>query len=223
MTPQPPTQRVGDFQIRDFVGAGGMGAVFRAVHARTGQQGAVKFLQGDAARNLKSRQRFAHEARVQASLKHPRLAAFYEWHEINGAPCHGNVARFGRRFRHRSGPQKVGKTDRRNAEQSFACRGQIARPVGDQRRATGRHHRVQHHDAGALSGQLYNVAADATSQIAGAIKADGSFFFKYSYAGVNYIAKDQLQTDGQTLAGSAGFSTDGQNAFGSGEFELRRQ
>ncbi len=87
MTPQPPASRVGDFQIRDFVGAGGMGTVFRAVHLRSGGQVAVKFLSADAARNLKSRQRFAHEARVQASLQHPSLAAFYEWHEINGVPC----------------------------------------------------------------------------------------------------------------------------------------
>ena len=87
MTPQPPARRVGDFQIRDFVGAGGMGAVFRAVHVRSGGQVAVKFLGADAARNPKNRERFAHEARVQASLKHPKLAAFHEWHEINGVPC----------------------------------------------------------------------------------------------------------------------------------------
>ena len=87
MTPPPPAPRVGDFQIRNFVGAGGMGMVFRAVHVRSGHQVAVKFLSADAARNPKSRERFAHEARVQASLKHPKLAAFYEWHEVAGAPC----------------------------------------------------------------------------------------------------------------------------------------
>ena len=87
MTPQPPASRVGDFQIRNFVGAGGMGAVFRAVHVRSGHQVAVKFLSAHAARNPKSRERFAHEARVQASLKHPNLAAFYEWHEVAGVPC----------------------------------------------------------------------------------------------------------------------------------------
>ena len=87
MTPQPPAPRVGEFLIRDFVGAGGMGTVFGAVHRRSGQQVAIKCLSAEAARNAKSRERFAHEARVQASLKHPKLAAFYEWHEVNGVPC----------------------------------------------------------------------------------------------------------------------------------------
>lgn len=87
MSNQPPTSRVGEFRITEFIGAGGMGVVYRAVHVRSGQVVAVKFLNPDAAKNLKSRERFAHEARVQASLKHPKLAAFYEWHEIHGTPC----------------------------------------------------------------------------------------------------------------------------------------
>ena len=84
MSPQPPALRVGEFRVTEFVGAGGMGVVYRAVHVGNGKNVAVKFLNTRAA---KSRERFAHEARVQASLKHPRLVAFYEWHEINGVPC----------------------------------------------------------------------------------------------------------------------------------------
>lgn len=76
---------------------------------------------------------------------------------------------------------------------------------------------------GALSGQLYNSAVDTTVPIAGTIKPDGTFYFKYSYSGVNYIAKGTFQTDGQTLAGRAGFSMNGQTIFGNGEFRLQRQ
>lgn len=77
-------------------------------------------------------------------------------------------------------------------------------------------------NTGALSGQLYNSAVNVTVPIAGTIKPDGTFFFKYSYDGTGYIAKGQMQTDGQTLAGRAQFSMDGRTAFGSGAFQLQR-
>lgn len=86
MTRQPPVSRVGDYHVLDFVGAGGMGEVYRAVHVSTGQVVAAKFL-GSGARDSRGRARFAHEARVQQGLRHPGLAAFYEWHEVNGVPC----------------------------------------------------------------------------------------------------------------------------------------
>lgn len=91
MNRQPPVARVGEFHVLDFVGAGGMGEVFRAVHSRTGLVAAVKFLTGGAEAApqalAKWRERFIHEARVQESLRHPHLAAFYEWHEVGGIPC----------------------------------------------------------------------------------------------------------------------------------------
>lgn len=96
MSRQPPVARVGEYHVLDFVGAGGMGEVFRAVHSRTGQVAAVKFLTGGAEMSpearVRWRNRFIHEARVQESLRHPNLAAFYEWHEVGGTsvgatPC----------------------------------------------------------------------------------------------------------------------------------------
>ncbi len=78
-------------------------------------------------------------------------------------------------------------------------------------------------NAGALSGQLYNTAVDATVPITGTIKPDGSFFFKYSYDGVGYIAKGTFQTNGETLDGRAGFSINGRDFFGNGSFQMERQ
>ena len=77
-------------------------------------------------------------------------------------------------------------------------------------------------NTGALSGQMYNGAVDTTVPINGTIKPDGTFFFKYSFQGTNYIAKGTFQTDGQNLAGRAGFSTDGRTAFSGGAFQLQR-
>lgn len=91
MSRQPPVTRVGDYHVLDFVGAGGMGEVFRAVHARSGQVAAVKFLTVGAELSpdarVRWRNRFINEARVQESLRHPNLAAFYEWHEVGQTPC----------------------------------------------------------------------------------------------------------------------------------------
>ncbi|BCM92916.1 serine/threonine-protein kinase PknB [Abditibacteriota bacterium] len=91
MSRQPPVSRVGEYHVLDFVGAGGMGEVFRAVHSRSGRVAAVKFLNLGAEMSpdarARWRNRFIHEARVQESLRHPNLAAFYEWHEIGQTPC----------------------------------------------------------------------------------------------------------------------------------------
>ncbi|RYX84787.1 serine/threonine protein kinase [bacterium] len=91
MSRQPPVVRVGDYHVLDFVGAGGMGEVFRAVHERSGQVAAVKFLTGGVdlppEARARWRNRFINEARVQDSLRHPNLAAFYEWHEVGSTPC----------------------------------------------------------------------------------------------------------------------------------------
>ena len=91
MSRVPPMPRVGEFHVLDFVGAGGMGEVFRAVHSRSGQVVAIKFLTGSSdsspAVRARWRERFAHEARVQSSLRHPNLVAFLEWHEVGGTPC----------------------------------------------------------------------------------------------------------------------------------------
>ncbi len=91
MNRRPPVARVGEYHVLDFLGAGGMGEVFRAVHSRSGQVAAIKFLTGNDALPPKAREkwrnRFMNEARVQESLRHPNLAAFYEWHEVGGTPC----------------------------------------------------------------------------------------------------------------------------------------
>lgn len=91
MSRQSPVARVGDYHVLDFVGAGGMGEVFRAVNSRSGQVVAIKFFTGGAGlppqERSRWRERFSHEARIQGSLHHPNLAAFYEWQEVGQTPC----------------------------------------------------------------------------------------------------------------------------------------
>lgn len=74
-------EKISDYTIRSFIGMGGMGEVYFAVHEKLGRRVAVKVLRGlSADPNAKSR--FLNEARVQASLQHPNIAGLYDFQEV---------------------------------------------------------------------------------------------------------------------------------------------
>lgn len=77
---------VGDYRLIDFLGKGGMGEVYRAVHAKIGKVVAVKVLT-EAGKSRSMIERFNNEARIQARLNHPRIAALHDFLELNGQPC----------------------------------------------------------------------------------------------------------------------------------------
>src|SRR5919107_102733 len=79
-------QTIGEYRVVDFIGAGGMGEVYRAVHSKLGRVAAVKVLtQGTQAAGFV--ERFFNEARIQASLQHPNVATLYDFCEVEGQPC----------------------------------------------------------------------------------------------------------------------------------------
>lgn len=63
----------GEFQIRSVLGAGGMAAVYLAVHGPTGQQVALKILSAQLSHIDSFRQRFELEAQITARLEHPNI------------------------------------------------------------------------------------------------------------------------------------------------------
>lgn len=77
---------VGEYRLVDFLGAGGMGEVYRAVHTKIGRVAAVKFLT-NAAADPSLTERFFNEARIQANLHHPAIATLYDFLEFDGRPC----------------------------------------------------------------------------------------------------------------------------------------
>jgi serine/threonine-protein kinase len=77
---------IGEYRVMDFLGAGGMGEVYRAVHSKIGRVVAVKLLT-QTSRNATFVERFLNEARIQANLNHPNIATLYDFLEINGQPC----------------------------------------------------------------------------------------------------------------------------------------
>ena len=87
-------QRVGVFEVRGLLGAGGMGEVYRAWDPRLAREVALKVLPGDVADNPARRRRFLEEARAIGSLNHPNIVAVFDVGVGEGIPFIG-TATFG--------------------------------------------------------------------------------------------------------------------------------
>jgi serine/threonine protein kinase/Tol biopolymer transport system component len=73
----PDGRRLGPYTILNFLGAGGMGEVYRAHDTTLGRDVAVKVLPPAFTLDPERRARFEREARLLASLNHPHIAAIY--------------------------------------------------------------------------------------------------------------------------------------------------
>src|SRR5262245_45848600 len=73
-----PETRIGSYRVLEPLGIGGMSSVFRAVHADTNQEVALKVLTRSLAKNPTLLQRFLREARSAEALDHPNIVAIYD-------------------------------------------------------------------------------------------------------------------------------------------------
>src|SRR5437868_878194 len=83
-----PGTRVGLYEVRALLGAGGMGEVYRARDTRLGRDVAMKILPSAFIGDADRLDRFEREARVLATLNHPHIGAIYG---IEDAPTSGGV------------------------------------------------------------------------------------------------------------------------------------
>ncbi|HET9268097.1 MAG TPA: protein kinase [Vicinamibacterales bacterium] len=79
-----PGTRLGPYEVRSSIGAGGMGEVFRATDTRLKREVAIKVLPRALASDPARLARFQREAEVLASLNHPHIAAIYGLEEADG-------------------------------------------------------------------------------------------------------------------------------------------
>jgi serine/threonine protein kinase len=83
----PRPDRIGSYDVIDVLGAGAMGEVYRARDPRLGRDVAIKVLRDRAIGDAERLARFEREARVLASLNHPRVAHVYGLEAVGDSPA----------------------------------------------------------------------------------------------------------------------------------------
>jgi len=70
---------LGAYEVRDLIGQGGMGQVYRAHHTALKRTVAIKVLSESAIFEQEFRVRFEREARIIAGLRHPNIVELYDY------------------------------------------------------------------------------------------------------------------------------------------------
>jgi serine/threonine protein kinase len=76
--PAASPQSVGEYEILDELGRGGMGVVYKARHRKLQRIVALKMLLGGSFVTSEERARFRTEAEAVARLRHPNIVQIYE-------------------------------------------------------------------------------------------------------------------------------------------------
>jgi len=76
--------RLGQFEIGELLGAGGMGEVYRAFDTKLHRDVAIKVLPENLANDVELLARFEREAKTLAALDHPNIASVYDFRVDEG-------------------------------------------------------------------------------------------------------------------------------------------
>ena len=79
-----PGTKIAHYEIREPIGKGGMGEVYRATDTKLGREVAIKVLPDEFAKDAQRLARFEREAKLLASLNHPNIASIYGFEESDG-------------------------------------------------------------------------------------------------------------------------------------------
>lgn len=81
---QPEFEYLGPYRVEATLGRGGMGTVYKGVHAKSGQAVAVKVIATGVANQSRFRRRFAAEVETLKRLKHPNIVSLVGYGEEQG-------------------------------------------------------------------------------------------------------------------------------------------
>ncbi len=84
--PISPGARLGRYEIRSKIGAGGMGEVYRARDEKLNRDVAIKVLPAELSQNADRLRRFEQEAQAAGALNHPNILAVYDVGTHDDAP-----------------------------------------------------------------------------------------------------------------------------------------
>lgn len=79
-------RKFGEFELTGWIGAGGMGQVYRAVHPELGREQALKMLPPERVTNAQAMSRFKREIRAVGQLNHPSIVTVYDAGQVDGTP-----------------------------------------------------------------------------------------------------------------------------------------
>src|SRR5687767_13476498 len=78
--------KIDGYEIKDIVGRGGMGIVYRARHLALGPDTAIKLIRNADLADPKDLSRFHYEAEMAAALQHPNIVQLFQYGEQDGRP-----------------------------------------------------------------------------------------------------------------------------------------
>jgi serine/threonine protein kinase len=81
-----PGMRLGEYEVQNLLGSGGMGEVYRARDQRLGRDVAIKVLPSFLSSDPDRLRRFEQEARAAAALNHPNILAVFQMGTYQGTP-----------------------------------------------------------------------------------------------------------------------------------------
>ena len=84
--PLRPNTRLGRYELRSLLGAGGMGEVYRAHDPTLSRDVAIKVLPSACSADPERLLRFEREARAAGALNHPNIHSIYDVQTHDGAP-----------------------------------------------------------------------------------------------------------------------------------------
>ncbi len=77
--PLPPGTPLGPYEVRELLGKGGMGEVYRARDRRLDRDVALKVISDSIASDSSARARFEREAKAIAALSHPNILSIFDF------------------------------------------------------------------------------------------------------------------------------------------------